>query len=63
MGGSVRVNWVLEAGDALGLVDDEGNRNLYPGEHRLTVTRGHGEVIEYPIIVKISEPIVIETLF
>ena len=63
VGAAARASWSIEAGDGLSLVDVNGNRVLYPGVHRLVVTRGHGQVVQYEVHVEIAKPIVIDTLF
>eukprot|EP00656_Telonema_subtile_P003874 TRINITY_DN11753_c0_g1_i2.p1 TRINITY_DN11753_c0_g1~~TRINITY_DN11753_c0_g1_i2.p1 ORF type:complete len:432 (-),score=85.69 TRINITY_DN11753_c0_g1_i2:211-1506(-) len=47
----------------LGLVDGLGNKMLYAGWHKVSVSRGHGEVLSCAVRVDVPAPVVIETLF
>jgi len=60
-GTSTQVTFTVSASE-LGLVDDMGNTNLYPGLHVLHVSRGHGKVLSQNVTVQVSEPLLIETL-
>jgi beta-glucosidase-like glycosyl hydrolase len=47
----------------LGLVDDAGSTMLFPGEHALVLSRGHGPTLTLHVTVQCGQPLVIETLF
>jgi len=61
-GASVSLSVVVPAAD-LGLVDDAGSTVLFPGEHALVLSRGHGPTLTLHVTVQCEQPLVIETLF
>ena len=59
-GASTRVRLEVSARQ-LGLVDEAGDTALFPGEHALVVSRGHGDSLALNVSVRAAAPLVIES--
>ena len=49
--------------ECVGTWDDAGSTMLFPGEHALVLSRGHGPTLTLHVTVQCGQPLVIETLF
>jgi hypothetical protein len=59
---SAAISFLVPAA-AFGLVNGSGDTILYPGNHQLIISRGHGATLVQEVVVTGTHPMVIETLF